>query len=101
MAMDAELLEVLKDLKIIDDPEPRKPPTATEVLSQLDERIRRRMEGEDPHRVWWTLAERLEMLRQRRIAGAEESVDFLKELLHLARKMLEAETATTKAGWMR
>ena len=93
VAMDAELLEVLKDLEIVDDPEPRKPPTATEVLSQVDERIRRRMEGEDPHRVWWTLAERLEMLRQRRIAGAEESVDFLKELLHLARKLLEAEAA--------
>ena len=72
---------------------PKPPPTALEVLERIDERIRRRMEGDGPHRVWRTLAERLELLRQSWIASAEESVEFLKELLDLARKLLEAEAA--------
>lgn len=95
IAMDAEIVEVLKELKLIDDPpEPSKPaPTAWEVLERLEDRIRRRMEGDDPHRVWKTLAERLEQLRLRRAANAEESVEFLKELLVLARKLLIAEAA--------
>ena len=95
VAMDAEVVEALQQLELIDDPpEPGKPaPTALEVLERLEERIRRRMEGDDPHRVWKTLAERLELLRLSRVATAEESVEFLKALLELARKLLEAEAA--------
>ncbi len=95
VAMDAEVVEALQQLELIDDPpEPGKPaPTALEVLERLEERIRRRMEGPDPHKVWKTLAERLEMLRKGRVATAEASVEFLKELLELARKLLEAEAA--------
>ena len=94
VVMDAEVVEALKELDLIVDPEPGKPPpTALEVLGRLDERIRRRMEGDDPHQVWKTLVERLEILRQSRIDSAAESVEFLKELLFLARKLLEAEGA--------
>jgi type I restriction enzyme R subunit len=95
VAMDAEAVKALQKLKLFDDPpEPGKPaPTALEVLERLEERIRRRMEGDDPHRVWKTLAERLELLRLSRVATAAESVEFLKALLELARKLLEAEDA--------
>jgi type I restriction enzyme R subunit len=95
VAMDAGALEALKDLKLFDDdsPMPKPAPTALEVLSKLEERIAKRMAGSDTHKVWRSLAERLEMLRQNRIETAEASVEFLKMLLELATDLVEAEKA--------
>jgi type I restriction enzyme R subunit len=94
VAMDAGLLEALKDTGLFPDvPAIGKPaPTAIEVLQRLEERIQKRIAGGDD-KVWRTLAERLELLRLSRISSAQESVDFLKHLLELARDLLEAEKA--------
>jgi type I restriction enzyme R subunit len=94
VAMDAGLLEALKDTGLFPDvPTVGKPaPTAIEVLQRLEERIQKRIAGGDD-KVWRTLAERLELLRLSRISSAQESVDFLKHLLELARDLLEAEKA--------
>ena len=95
VAMDAGMLEALKDLTLFPEgPAVGKPqPTALEVLQKLEERIQKRFSGEQGNKVWRSLSERLELLRLSRISSAEESVDFLKRLLELAKDLLEAEKA--------
>jgi type I restriction enzyme R subunit len=95
IAMDAEVLEALRDNGLF--PEPPKigqpAPTALEVLQRLEERIRARLAGTNGLKIWKSLAERLELLRLSRISSAAESVEFLRHLLELARDLLEAERA--------
>ena len=95
VAMDVGVIEALKDLTLFpaDTKEPKKPLNALEVLQKLEERIQKRFGDEISEKVWRSLAERLEMLRLSRISSAEESVDFLKRLLELAKDLLEAEKA--------
>ncbi len=96
IALDAETLDFLRehDLTLIPETDIQKPPpSAVEVLDRLEERIRRRTEGTDPHRVWRTLSERLEALRAKKIADAEASVDFLKHLMEVASEVVRAERA--------
>lgn len=95
VAMDAGVLEALKDTTLFPvGPDVGKtPPTALEVLQKLEERIQKRFGGDIGEKVWRSLAERLELLRLSRITSAEESVDFLKRLLELAKDLLEAERA--------
>jgi type I restriction enzyme R subunit len=95
VAMDAEVLEALRDTGLF--PAPPKigqpAPTALEVLQRLEERIKARIAGTDGIKVWRSLAERLELLRLSRISTAAESVEFLRQLLELAKNLLEAERA--------
>jgi type I restriction enzyme R subunit len=95
VAMDAEVLEALRDNGLF--PEPPKigqpAPTALEVLQRLEERIQARIAGTNGLKVWKSLAERLELLRLSRISSAAESVEFLRHLLELAKDLLEAERA--------
>jgi type I restriction enzyme R subunit len=95
VAMDAEVLEALRDNGLF--PEPPKigqpAPTALEVLQRLEERIQARIAGTNGIKIWKSLAERLELLRLSRISSAAESVEFLRHLLELARDLLEAERA--------
>jgi type I restriction enzyme, R subunit len=95
VAMDAGLLEALKDLTLFPTPTPgdQRGPTALEVMQRLEERIQKRFGDVQSDKVWRSLAERLEMLRLSRISGAAESVEFLKQLLALAKDLLEAERA--------
>ena len=95
VAMDVGVIEALKDLTLFpeDTKEAKKPLNALEVLQKLEERIQKRFGDEISEKVWRSLAERLEMLRLSRISSAEESVDFLKRLLELAKDLLEAEKA--------
>jgi type I restriction enzyme R subunit len=95
VAMDVGVIEALKDLTLFpaDTKEPKKPLNALEVLQKLEERIQKRFGDEISEKVWRSLAERLEILRLSRISSAEESVDFLKRLLELAKDLLEAEKA--------
>ena len=94
VAIDAGLLEVLKDKTLFPvEPTKTKPAvTALDILQRLEERIQRRLSGED-NKVWRSLAERLELLRLSRISTSEDSVEFLKRLLQLAKALLEAEKA--------
>lgn len=92
---DAEALDRFKQQRLLFDHEvdaPR-PPSANDVLNRLEERIRRRMEGTDPHRHWRSLSERLEELRAARLADAEASVRFLQQILDLASDLVRAERA--------
>jgi type I restriction enzyme R subunit len=95
VAMDADVLEALRDNGLF--PEPPKigqpAPSALEVLQRLEGRIQARIAGTDGMKVWKSLSERLELLRLSRISTAAESVEFLRYLLELARDLLEAERA--------
>ena len=95
VAVDAEVFEALRQMQIWppDDPEPKEPPTLDEVLDRLETRLRRKLAGPGPHPVSQSLAERLKALRKTTIDSAAASVEFLKQLLEVARDLVAAEKA--------
>ena len=66
------------------------PVTAEEVLDTIDGRIRGRL-AQSPHPVYRSLAEQIDRLRQQAIRKAEDSVDFLRQALEVARLAVQAE----------
>lgn len=66
------------------------PVSLDEVLDTIDKRIQRRLDA-NPHPVYRTLAEQIERLRQKAIRSAEDSIDFLKQALEVARNAVKAE----------
>lgn len=95
IALDEGAIEAIKELTLFPDAPSggKKVLTALEVLLRLEERIKRRFGDGPADKVWRSLSDRLEMLRLSRISSAEESVDFLKLLLKIAKDVLEAEKA--------
>jgi type I restriction enzyme R subunit len=95
IALDEGAIEAIKDLTLFPESTPggKKVLTALEVLLRLEERIKRRFGDGPADKVWRSLSDRLEMLRLSRISSAEESVEFLKLLLKIAKDVLEAEKA--------
>ena len=99
VAIDAGTLEALKQLELFGPGEGSglglgaAPPTVDEVLDTLEKRLRAKLRGPATHPVWRALSERLEELRRERIAGAKDSVEFLKRLLDVARQLVGAERA--------
>lgn len=96
VAIDAGVFEALRQLNlfpdIIDGDAPT-PPTVEDILDTLEARLRRRLAGGASHPVWVSLADRLEALRRSKIDSAAASVEFLKQLLALAKDLVEAEKA--------
>ncbi|MBM3163630.1 MAG: HsdR family type I site-specific deoxyribonuclease [Chlorobi bacterium] len=80
LVMDAEVLE-----EFLNTREPGK--KSKEIEIKLVARLRRHKDNPE----FIALGERLEMLRQRHEAGLLHSLDFLKELLTLAREVVQAE----------
>jgi type I restriction enzyme R subunit len=80
LVVDADLLEA-----ILGTPDPKKKSKEIEI------RIIRRLRNHQHDPRFKELAERLEELRQRHEQGLLTSVEFLKELLHLARDVVETE----------
>jgi type I restriction enzyme R subunit len=66
------------------------PVTLMEVLDTIDARIQRRL-ATSPHPVYKSLAEQIERLRQQAMRKAEDSIDFLKQALEVARLAVQAE----------
>ena len=64
--------------------------TLQDVADTIDSRIKRRLEETDSP-VYQSLAERLEKLRQRTITSAEDSLEFLRQALHIARDVVAAD----------
>jgi type I restriction enzyme, R subunit len=83
LVLDADLLEA-----VLTTPDPGR--KAKEVEIKLARRLRGH--GNDP--VFRVLGERLEALKERHERGLLTSVEFLKELLELARDVLHAEQTT-------
>ena len=66
------------------------PVTVDEVMTVIDRRIKRLL-AEHPHPVYQSLAEQLDRLRRQAIVRAEDSIEFLKKALEVARKAVMAE----------
>ncbi len=74
-----------------DDGEPT-PITVDDALDTIARRIRRLFD-DTGHEVFSGLSDRLERLRERHVAGAQGSQEFLKELLDLTRQVRAADKA--------
>ena len=83
LVLDADLLEAA-----LGDPDPEK--KAKEIAVKLTGRLRKH--ASDPH--YKALAERLEDLKQRHEQGLLVSIEFLKELLELAKDVVKLERET-------
>lgn len=83
IVLDAELLEV-----VLNTPDPKK--KSKEIEIKIVRRLRKHM-GNPRYKA---LSERLESLKERHEQGQLLSVAFLKELLDLARELLETEKET-------
>jgi len=66
------------------------PVTLDEVLDTIDKRIKRRLERSG-HAVYKSLAEQIERLRKQAMKKAEDSIEFLKQALEVARIAVQAE----------
>jgi type I restriction enzyme, R subunit len=97
VAVDAEVFEALRQLDLFppDVGEWETAPTVEEVLDTLESRLLRKLAGKQ-HPVWISLADRLEALRKAKLQTAAASVEFLKQLLELARALVEAEKRDTE-----
>lgn len=95
IAIDAEALEVIKQLQIFDDSflGPKEPPTVEDVIESLEMRLQAKLQGPNTHPVWKNLSERLESLRKMRLESASASVDFINQLLSIATEVIETEKA--------
>lgn len=93
IVLDEESIEQLKLLGFDDGrvTTPAEAPTAAEVMDTIRKRIEARLSDHPSSARYRSLAERLESLRQSYIETAEESVEFLKKLLELAREVVQAD----------
>jgi type I restriction enzyme R subunit len=97
VVVDPEAIEAMRKLVgqgAIDLPDHRDlakdPVTLDEVLTAIDRRIQQRLKASG-HHIYRTLAEQIENLRQMALTRAEDSVEFLKRALDIARAALQAE----------
>ena len=96
VAIDAGVFEALRQLDLfpdIDEGDDPEPPTVEDILDKLEARLQRKLSGGMSHPVWVSLADRLEALRRAKVDSAAASVEFLKQLLALAKDLVEAEKA--------
>ncbi len=97
VVVDPHAIEAMKQLTeqgVLDLDEGRDyvddPVTLGEVLDSIEGRIKRRFESTGAG-VYKTLAEKIEQLRAQAIQKAEDSVEYLKKALDVAKLMVQAE----------
>lgn len=102
IAADADTVAKLLEEGFDEEIEDAKGKTAEEIIDSIAERLKKRMgqpeDGTDGHPVLRSLAERLDRLRERTIAAAEQSIEWLREAFDLARDVTEAEQAVDDHG---
>lgn len=95
IVLDEQSIEQLKLLGLDDVPTPTgdqpEPPTAADVMDSIRKRLEARLRANPSSSKYTSLAARLEALRQTYIESAEESVEFLKKLLEIAREVVQAD----------
>ena len=73
--------------------------TAEEILDTIAARLKKRLAGKNGnHPIYRSLAERLERLRERTIADAQQSIEWLREAFTVAKDLTAAEKAEDEAG---
>jgi type I restriction enzyme, R subunit len=99
LVLDEQTIEALRKLGlVVPDDGPTPAPTAEQVLDSIEARLKKKLEGESKNAVYRSLAERLEALKQTKIEAAEDSIRFLKQLLEVARALVEAERKEVAEG---
>lgn len=92
--VDEETLEAIRQLSLPgSDGGDEETLTVGEALNTIEARLRRRLERSGQHPVYVELSDRLERLRQHQLEQATASIEFLRELLELARQLTVAEKA--------
>jgi type I restriction enzyme R subunit len=97
--VDDETIEAIRQLALpgTDVPVAAEPITVAEALDTIDARLKRRL-ASTGHPAYLSLAERLERLRKASLEKAEASVEFLREILDLAKQVAAAEKAEAEGG---
>lgn len=97
---DAETIRKMSDAgQLPPVPEEYEGRSAQEILDSLTSRIRRKLErGGESAILYSSIAERLDQLRQRVIATAEDSIDFLTTLFGVATDLKTTEATDEEGG---
>lgn len=96
---DADTIHRLEEEGMLPGIEDVEHKTATEVLDTIYARLKKRLDGPNGnHPVYRSLAERLERLRERTIADAQQSIDWLREAFTIAKDVTVAGKAEDEAG---
>jgi type I restriction enzyme R subunit len=97
--VDADTIEAIRQLALDMGHQPPgvQPITVGDALDTIANRIRRRLD-QSGHSYWVEISERLERLRKAQLSRAEASVEFLREILELAREVTAAERAEDDGG---
>ncbi|WP_009883784.1 HsdR family type I site-specific deoxyribonuclease [Brevibacterium aurantiacum] len=102
IAADADTVSKLVEEGYEEDVEDIKGKTVDEIIDSIADRLKRRMtgtdEGEQPHSVFRSLAERLDRLREQTIAAAEQSIEWFRNAFDLASDLTDAETTAKDSG---
>lgn len=96
---DTETVQRLLDEGLINDPVEVEHQSASDVIDSIAGRLKKRLEGENgDHKIYKSLAERLEKLREKTMAAAEQSIEWLREAFTLAKDVTVAEKAEDEDG---
>lgn len=92
--VDEGAIEVIRQLTLpgTDDSDDG-PITVGEALDTIEARIKRRLASSGNHQVFVALSDRLDRLRKSQLDKASASIEFLRELLELAKQVTAAERA--------
>ena len=98
--VDDEIIEAIRQLALpgTNAGGPEEPITVAEALETIEARLKLRLLGSGNHPVYVTLADRLERLRRASLERAEASVEFLREILDLAKQLTAAEKTEEEGG---
>lgn len=77
----------------------RRGKTASDVIDSIAERLKKKLAGATgEHPVYKSPAGRLERLRERTLAAAQQSIDWLRQAFQLARDVTAAEKVDDESG---
>ena len=95
--IDAATLAVLKKIGIPIEDGDDSVPSVSDIMDGIAKRIKQRLNKTVQRARYEALSARLEELRRAHIEQAQASVEFIEELLKLARDLIEADRAEEKA----
>ncbi len=96
---DAETAQKLVDEGLIESEAELAGKTAADVIDSIAARLKKKLDGDTgDHPIYKSLAERLARLRERTLAAAQQSIDWLREAFQVAGDLTEAERVEREAG---
>ena len=90
---DSETVRTLIDEGLLEDPKQVEGKTADDIIDSIVARLKKRQQISGGNPVFKSLAERLDRLRERTMAAAEQSIEWLREAFQLAKDLTAAEKA--------